>query len=100
MDGVCPICHLPKAICTCGSRAKEKQQIRIRVVPKKFKKYVTTVTGFGTEEEARDIEKYLKKKLACGGTYKNNVIEVQGNQKDKVKRLLVEKGYVGELIDA
>ena len=100
MEEICPICHLPKSICTCNVRSKEKQQIKIRVERKKFKKFMTIVTGFGNEEQGKELLKYLKRKLACGGTIKDLIIEIQGKQKDKVKKLLVEKGYVEDLIDA
>ena len=66
---------------------------------KKFKKFATLIAGFSNADERKDVEKYLKKKLACGGTVKDNVIEIQGNQKEKVKQLLVDKGYKEELID-
>lgn len=99
INKICPTCHLPKSICTCGARSKESQHIKIAIQRKKFKKFVTTVSGFITIEEGKEIEKFLKKKLACGGTLKNNVVEIQGSQKDKVKQLLVEKGYLQEFID-
>jgi len=100
INEICPTCHLPKSICTCGARSKESQHIKIAIQRKKFKKFVTTISGFSSLEEGKDIEKFLKKKLACGGTLKNNIVEIQGSQKDKVKLLLVEKGYLQEFIDA
>ncbi len=100
MEKICPICHLPEDICTCKLRSQENKQLKIGIERKKFKKYVTTVVGFGSEQEGKEVAKYLKKKLACGGTYKDNMVEVQGNQKEKVKELLIKKGYLEELIDA
>jgi translation initiation factor 1 len=100
MEEICPVCHLPKSICTCNIRSKENQQIKIRVERKKFKKYMTTLTGFESQDSGKDLLKYLKRKLACGGTFKDNKIEIQGNHKDKVKALLIAKGYVEALIDA
>ncbi len=100
MENICPVCHLPEDICTCKQRSKENKQLKIGLERKKFKKYVTTVVGFGSEEEGKEVAKYLKKKLACGGTYKDEMVEVQGSQKEKVKELLIKKGYLEELIDA
>ncbi len=100
MAEICPVCHLPKTICTCDLRTKETQQIKIRTERKKFKKYATLIYGFSDSAEQQEVFKYLKKKLACGGTVKGNVIELQGEQKERIKKLLIEKGYLGELIDA
>jgi translation initiation factor 1 len=100
MENICPVCHLPEDICTCKLRSNESKQLKINIVRKKFKKYATTVVGFGSEAEGKEIAKYLKKKLACGGTYKDNMVEIQGSQKEKVKELLIKKGYLEELIDA
>jgi translation initiation factor 1 len=99
MENICPICHLPEDICTCKLRSNETKQIKIDIERKKFKKYVTTIAGFDTEE-GKEIAKYLKKKLACGGTYKDNLVEIQGSQKEKVKELLIKKGFQEDLIDA
>lgn len=39
------------------------------------------------------VAKQLKKKLACGGTYKQGKIELQGDHLRRVKGLLVEMGF-------
>ncbi|HRS42652.1 MAG TPA: stress response translation initiation inhibitor YciH [Candidatus Diapherotrites archaeon] len=100
MAEICSVCHLPKTICTCDLRTREQQQIKIRTERKKFKKYATLISGFTDANEQQEVLKYLKKKLACGGTVKDNVIELQGEQKERIKKLLIEKGYLEEIIDA
>lgn len=100
MAEICPTCHLPKTICTCNLRTKETQQIKIRTERKKFKKFATLISGIADVNEQQEILKFLKKKMACGGTVKNNIIELQGEQKDRIKKLLIDKGYLEELIDA
>jgi len=99
MKDISAVSHLSKDIFDLNTISKESQQIKIRMVRKKFKKFVILISGFKTENDAKEIEKYLKKKLACGGTTKNKVVEIQGNKKDKVKELLILKGYQKELID-
>ncbi|MFA4907996.1 MAG: stress response translation initiation inhibitor YciH, partial [archaeon] len=93
MTEVCQICGLPKSICFCGKIAKESQKIRITVAKRRFKKFITTITGLEGKENAEELAKTLKKKLACGGTVKGTGIELQGAHKDAVKRILLEEGY-------
>jgi len=97
MEEICQKCGLPKNLCVCIEIAKETEKIKIRVDRRRFGKVVTTVTGLGSEID--DIAKKLKKYLACGGTSKNNEIELQGNHREKVKGFLLKNGYKQELID-
>jgi len=100
MTEICNKCGLPKDICICAQIEKEEQKIKVRIIKKKFGKIVTTITGITGKENIKTIEKELKRRLACGGTIKNDVIELQGNHKDKIKEILVKLGYSGESIDA
>jgi len=43
--------------------------------------------------------KKLKSRLACGGTYKDGKIELQGDHKDKVKKILEESGFSAAQIE-
>lgn len=99
MDEICQTCGLPKSLCVCGQIEKEQQKIRIRLLPKKFGKFITQVMGLENEEQAKELEKTLKKKLACGGTSKNKVIDLQGNHLKKVREILLAEGYNKDLID-
>jgi len=90
---ICPKCGLIKEICSCDILEKEEtQRIRVYATKKKFKKLVTIVEGIDKgkiEGEARR----LKQKLACGGTVKEGVIVLQGDQRKNIRRFLVESGY-------
>ena len=75
--------------------APNQQKLRVMIDRKKRKgKNVTLVVGFeGNEDDLKELGKYLKSKCGVGGSVKDYEIIVQGNQKDKVVKLLLEKGY-------
>ena len=43
--------------------------------------------------------KKLKSKLACGGTYKHDEIELQGDHRQRAKEILVKEGFPAEIIE-
>lgn len=73
----------------------QQQKLRVMIDRKQRKgKAVTLVTGFiGADADLQDLGKYLKSKCGVGGAAKNGEIMVQGEQRDKVVSLLLEKGY-------
>ena len=89
---ICPKCGLPVQACVCTEIAKTDQQIEISKVKKKFGKISTIVKGM-KDVDIKDIAKKLKSELACGGTVKNNEIELQGNHVNKIKPVLIEMGF-------
>lgn len=96
---ICPTCGLPKDICVCQELAKEKQKIKVTLEKRRFDKYYTILTGFDEAVDVKALAKDLKRKLACGGTYKNNRIELQGNHRDKIKEILLKMNYNEDQID-
>lgn len=60
---------------------------------------MTIIDGIGEDVNPKELTKKLKSKLACGGTYKNNRIELQGNHKLKIKKLLVDAGFSEDQIE-
>ena len=51
------------------------------------------------EFDLEDIAKKLKAKMACGGTVKKGRIELQGDHRDRIKKLLADLGFSEELIE-
>ena len=90
---ICPKCGLPEQACVCEQIVKSSQRIKVATDRKRYGKIVTVVTGFESGIDVKKIGKALKNELACGGTYKDNQIELQGDHTGKIKALLVELGF-------
>lgn len=94
MAEVCQVCGLPKELCICETIARETQKIRVYTERRKLGKTMTIIEGIDARNiDVKALLKKMKKKLACGGTYKNGKLELQGDHKNKVKKLLVEEGF-------
>jgi len=89
---ICPKCGLPIQACVCEEIAKSDQNIEVKIEKKKFGKISTIVLGL-KDVDIKDIAKKLKEKLACGGTIKNNEVELQGDHRNKIRQTLVEMGF-------
>jgi translation initiation factor 1 len=88
---------LPKELCTCDVREREIQKIQVMVEKRKWGKNTTIVDGVA--DNGKELSKKLKSKLACGGTFKNGRIELQGDHRSKIKDLLIKFGYEADLIE-
>ena len=67
----------------------------IKIYSKEVRNGKTLTLIEGIDKEKADlIAKKLKKSLACGGTVKNGIIELQGKHEEKVQKLLKELGYL------
>lgn len=57
-------------------------------------KGVTTVSGVALEEtKLKELAKALKISCGVGGAVKDGVIEIQGDQRDKIKAELEKRGF-------
>lgn len=57
-------------------------------------KPTTIISGYeGTDEDFKLLAKEIKSVLAVGGSFKEGEIIIQGNYRDKIMKLLQEKGF-------
>ncbi len=99
MPDVCPKCGLPKDICVCSVLDRETEsKIRVYTKKAKFNRVVTVIEGINNDELEK-AEKNLKRILACGGTSRDGVVELQGDHKDTTKKALMGMGYKEDIID-
>lgn len=97
---VCKKCGLPKDFCVCESISREAQKIIVRVEQRKFKKSVTLVEGINPRDvNLDDVTKKLKERLACGGTLRGALIELQGDHRKRILPALVASGFPESAIE-
>lgn len=99
MSEICIKCGLPKELCVCESIAKESQQIIVKIEKRKFGKRYTIIRGINQSEiDLKDVTKKLKSQMACGGSFKDGQVELQGDHKAKIKDALKKIGFSEETI--
>lgn len=96
---ICPKCGLPIQACVCKEIAKTEQRIKIKTDERRYGKVITLVTGLSNDVDLRETAKTLKSELACGGTIKNNTIELQGDHRKKIKPILTKLGFPEDTIE-
>ena len=97
---MCPACRQPLANCLCKARAKAVPagDGTARVTREKQGrggKTVTVVDGFigiGLPEKEQLCKK-MRGACGCGGTVKEGRIEIQGDQRETIARILTEAGF-------
>lgn len=96
---ICPKCGLPKQACVCEQIVKGSQRIKVSIDKKRYGKIVTLVSGFESGIDMKEMAKSLKNALACGGTFRSNTVELQGDHRKKMKEVLIKLGFDAELIE-
>lgn len=95
---ICPKCGLPKQACVCEKIAKGSQNIKVTTDKKRYGKIVTIVSGL-EGVDVKETAKALKNELACGGTYRDSEVELQGDHRKRIKDVLVKLGFDADSID-
>lgn len=94
---MCPECRNPVEACTCNEQALPAGDGVVRVSREtkgRKGKGVTLVTGIPLAgKELKDFAKKLKAKCGTGGTVKDNIVEIQGDQRDILVPILQDQGW-------
>ncbi len=79
--------------------AKSEQKVKVATEKRRYGKVTTLVSGFDKSIDIKATAKALKEGLACGGTIRDSTIELQGNHKKNVRRVLVKLGFSDDSIE-
>lgn len=93
---LCPDCEQPTTECQCkNEQTIGDGNVLISLETKGRKgKGVTVVKGLPiTEEKLKTLAKKLKAQCGTGGAVKDGHIEIQGDNRQKLKNLLEKEGY-------
>jgi translation initiation factor 1 len=91
------ITGLPEELGIEEALEKEEAKIRVYIETRRFGKPTTIIEGI--TKDFKPILKELRRKLACGGTFKDNHIELQGDHRKRIKEVLVSLGFKEEQIE-
>jgi translation initiation factor 1 len=96
---VCPRCGWPIHDCRCSKRADEPVPATVACVLRIEKKgrggkTVTVVAGLPRNAAfVASLASELKRACGTGGTAAEDAVEIQGDQREKLRPLLVAKGW-------
>ncbi len=95
---MCPRCHQQADQCRCRQKQSPPKNDGIVRLMRETKgrkgKGVTLISGLPLAgKELKKLAKSLKQKCGCGGSIKNGVVEIQGDQRDVLQKELLGLGY-------
>ena len=101
MDNICPKCSLPKELCICEEISKEEAIIKIKIEKRRYGRKVTVIEGLDPDTNFHELLSKLKSACACGGTVKERGVEgikekrveLQGDHRRRIKKLLFKWGF-------
>jgi|TARA_B100001778_G_scaffold332195_1_gene337980 translation initiation factor 1 len=77
---------------------KERTPLKMKTDRRAYGKKVTLVSGFDKTTDVKKVAKLLKSKCATGGTVKDSVIELQGDQVRRATEILEKEDYQVDFI--
>lgn len=97
---VCPVCGWPADDCRCSKNlpaaeeaVPEKPTAKLRLENRASGKHVTVVDGLPRNRAYLDgLGRELKKACGTGGAAGDGWIELQGDQRERLREILAKKG--------
>ncbi len=94
---MCPTCRQPQTACTCKAAVVPAGDGVVRVSREtkgRGGKAVTLVRGVPLDAEAlAALGKRLRTACGTGGTFKDGVLEIQGDHAERLVTLLTQEGF-------
>jgi translation initiation factor 1 len=97
---LCPKCGWPVADCRCSSTLEQAMPERITAVLRLEKKgrggkSVTVVAGLPRNQAfLRELATALKRACGSGGAVADDSVEIQGDQRERLRPLLLARGFI------
>ena len=99
---ICPTCGWPAADCKCSSSFTRDEPVPTKLIAKlrmekkgRGGKTVTLVYGLPRNTTfLKDLAQELKRLCGTGGAPGEDSVELQGDLRERVRELLVKKGFV------
>jgi translation initiation factor 1 len=97
----CPTCGWPENDCKCSSQSARDAALPARIVAKlriekkgRGGKTVTVVYDLPRNQAfLKELASELKRACGAGGAVVENAVEIQGDLRDRIRALLMEKGW-------
>ena len=95
---MCPDCRQPLDACRCRRPPQASSADGVVRLGRQTKgrkgRGVTTITGLGLDPGSlKKLARRLKQQCGTGGSVKNGVIEIQGDHREKLLRMLRDDGW-------
>src|SRR5215211_476609 len=98
---MCPGCGWPDRDCKCSSQNTRDEAVPAKIVAKlrmekkgRGGKTVTVIYDLpGNVTFLKDLAGELKRACGTGGSVAGTAVEIQGDQRDRVREVLVKKGW-------
>ncbi len=99
--GTCPKCGWPQRDCKCSSQLGRDQPVPEKVVAKlrmekKGRGGKTVTVVYDLPDNAvflKDLASELKRACGTGGSVADNTVEIQGDLRNRIREVLVKKGW-------